>query len=199
MSFDLEKTISLLAEAKAGNREATEELFRRYLPRLRQSVQFRMGKPIHRLAEASDIVQDTLFNAVEKIDLFEWRSDAAFLNWLSKIALNKIREEARVAKRTLPTVEDLDITVTLFPAGCPSPLSDVGRIERAEIVQEAILNLVPSYRDMIDKRDNLKMSYAEIAAELEHSQENCRKLHQRARQALREALERRGMGESDAK
>jgi RNA polymerase sigma-70 factor, ECF subfamily len=200
--FNLEKTVNLLAAGKNGDRDAIDELFHRYLPRLRQFVALRIGKPIHRLAETSDIVQEALINGFRKSDSFEWRSDGGFLAWLGKIAENKIYEEGRAAqgrKRDLPTPDDLDLTVTMFPAGCPSPLSEFEEKERSELVQDAILSLVEPYRDVIGMRDVLQMSFTEIGAELDRREDNCRKLYQRARQALREALESRGMGASDAK
>ena len=84
MDDSLRRTISLVREAQGGKSEAMEELFARYLPRVRQIVALRLGRRPSDFANHEDIVQEALLNTFRKLDQYEERSEATFRNWVSQ-------------------------------------------------------------------------------------------------------------------
>lgn len=53
-------TLSLLTRARAGDAEALDELFARYLPLLRRWAAGRLPRALRDLADTPDLVQDTM-------------------------------------------------------------------------------------------------------------------------------------------
>jgi RNA polymerase sigma factor (sigma-70 family) len=90
-------------KAKGGNRDALEELVRRYQDGLQRIVRIQLGaSPLRRHYDSMDIVQSTFRAALPKIGELEPRGPASLLNWLAVLATNQIRDaydRHRAAKR----------------------------------------------------------------------------------------------------
>jgi RNA polymerase sigma-70 factor (ECF subfamily) len=83
---DVDET--LVAQAARGDREAFDELVRRYQSRLFQLVRILTSGD----AEAEDLVQDTFVRAYRAVGRF--RGDSTFRTWLHRIAVNVVRTHA---------------------------------------------------------------------------------------------------------
>lgn len=88
-------TLQLIRSALAEDLPAKEELFRRYLPRVRQIVALRMGRRLRRLAEQEDVVQTALLSAWRSLDSYQPRSHSDFTSWMATIVENTLRGLAR--------------------------------------------------------------------------------------------------------
>ncbi len=92
----LEEEQRLVAEAKAGNMDALRPLFERYTDALYGGVILpRLGDA----ATAEDVLRDTFLTAMEKIGQFRWEGRSIYA-WLRQIAVNKVFDVHRRAKRT---------------------------------------------------------------------------------------------------
>lgn len=200
MTDPLASTGALLRAIQTGDPSAAQELFDRYVPRVRQMVALALHLPVRRLPDdADDVVQDTLMKALQALPNFEHRGPGAFHAWIATIAENQLRNAAR-ERRTAKgqaiwrRCADLDLRETIFPADVPTPSADAQNNELGARIEAAILSLPGLYRRAIELRDIAGMDHAEMAKELGRSEVNCRKIYQRAREMLHERLARRPPG-----
>lgn len=116
---------ALVARAKAGDRAAFGELFRRYRARIYALCLHLTGSR----AEADDITQDTFFKAYRKLGDFEGRSE--FFTWLYRIAMNRAlnvkRDGARRPRVDIddPRVQD---AVAVDAWGDPRRAAELGQL-----------------------------------------------------------------------
>ena len=78
-----------VARARAGDRDALEELFRRY----HRQVSAVVARVLDHPSDVEDIVQDTFVRAFRGLASF--RGEAAFSTWLCRIAINAALRRAR--------------------------------------------------------------------------------------------------------
>lgn len=188
---------TLVARLRAGDEAAFEEAVRRYGPPL--SAVIRRYLPDEH--EAQDALQDAFLSAFKALSQFQ--ADSALGTWLHRIAVNaalmKLRTRRRRPERP---IEDLlpkffDDGHRADPRGPWSLQPDdvaVGR-ENVERVRRAIDQLPESYRIVLLLRDIDERTTEETATLLEMSIANVKTRLHRARQALRELLDRE-FGES---
>lgn len=175
-----------MAEAKAGNFEALDQLLRHHRPWV-FNLALRM---VWRRDVAEDATQEILIKAVTHLASFEGRS--AFPTWLYRIAVNHLlnvrkseMEESRMTftdlERSLDASEDADLPdESLLPIG------------HALLVEEAKLGCVTAMLMCLDRRQRLAFVLGEIfgvtsdegAAVMEVTAANFRQLLARARQDL---------------
>ena len=152
---------SLVAEARAGNREAQQVLITRYLRDVYQATARVLGD--RTLAE--DAAQDAFVNALNGLDRF--RGDASFRTWLLRIALNSARSLARRRGRrreiALAAVENA-------PADVVDAASAVSTRDEATRMAALLDRLPPKQRMAVSLRVNQGLSYQEIGAVLECSE-----------------------------
>jgi RNA polymerase sigma factor (sigma-70 family) len=97
--LDLESTASLLARVRCGEPQARERLVIRYLSVLQRWAHRRLPAAARDLIDTDDLVQDTLFRALDKVGSFEPRREGAFLAYLRRILVNQIRDQIRRSAR----------------------------------------------------------------------------------------------------
>jgi RNA polymerase sigma-70 factor (ECF subfamily) len=91
----------LVEEAQAGHLDAMRPLLERYAQPLYGTVILpRLGDT----ATAEDVLRDTLATAVEKIGRFTWQGKSIY-PWLRTIAINKVMDVHRQAKRSRKLVD----------------------------------------------------------------------------------------------
>lgn len=111
----------LLERARAGDRGAFEELFRRSRPLVEKWALWRLGRERVGMAGASDITQDTMNLAFRKFPGFLSRTEGEWNGWLRTILTNCIAESYRSAHQ-----QKRDDSDTVFLDG-PSGVNVAGR------------------------------------------------------------------------
>ena len=192
-------TLRLVERAQGGDRQALDELFARYLPRVRQIVAFRMGYRLRDFSEHEDVLQDALLKAFEGLDGFEERSEGSFRNWLASCVLSAANDRARRGMalkrgggkvRQFSQFEGEDLTALVFASDEPTPSAQLRGKELAESIEAAILGLEEHHREVILLRLFCEMPYDEMGRELGIEKEpTVRKLYSRALEKLRAACE----------
>jgi RNA polymerase sigma-70 factor (ECF subfamily) len=86
---------ALVARAKAGDAEAGNLLFERYLEPILYRVRRRMPERLRHKMESMDLVQTGVREAIRDIGRFEWRGSDSFYLWLCQIVENKIYSNLR--------------------------------------------------------------------------------------------------------
>lgn len=197
---DFSTTLVLLRDAKAGRRDALNDLLARYAPRIKQAVAISLGRLPSRAADIDDVVQEVLLAAFKNFDHYEVRTDASFMGWLVTIVVNKVRDLDRHAGRKkrgggkvqrLADLGDTTAAEPAIPARGPTPTQVAREHELAAAEQEALVQLPERYRQVIVYHDLLGMTYTEIAPKLGYKTDAPpRALHTRARKKLGEILSR---------
>ena len=174
MDPEFARTLDLLQRAQGGDREALERLFTRYYPRVLPIIRVRIGRQLRARLESGDILQDTFIAALRSFDRFEVRDEAAFLNWLARIAEHQIQDAADffgAQKRNVAREVPLDPSTDGSPSGrephdaAPAPFEQVHQREQASGVEKALEGLSEDYRELILWRDFMGASWAVIAEE----------------------------------
>ena len=154
-----ESSFALLLRAKSGDEQARDELFSRYLPRLRRWAHGRLPAHARSLLNTDDLAQDVLCRAIVALEKFDPRHEGAFQGFLRQIMANRVRDEVRTARRR-PTDELLE---DAHFANDPSPIElAIGR-EAFERYEAALERLKPHERELIVARCELDFSNDEIA------------------------------------
>jgi RNA polymerase sigma-70 factor, ECF subfamily len=170
--FDLTLTLDLLRRAQGGEQAALQRLLERYYERVRRIVRLRLGRALRSRLDSGDILQDTFLAAVRTFARFEVRDEASFINWLSVLAENQIRDAAdhhgaqkRDLKRQVPLdFPDLSGDIGIDPvASGLAPSDEAAKAEAIERIEAAIEGLPPEYRELIILRDYAGASWDTIA------------------------------------
>jgi RNA polymerase sigma-70 factor (ECF subfamily) len=141
-----------------GDREARDELVRRYWPRLERWARGRLPAAARDLYETGDLVQETMIAALGRLDDFEPEHDAALLAYLRAAILNRIRTLAGRARRR---GQALELDSGIVDPG-PSPLERAIGREALERFERALARLRPEDRDAIHLKIELDLPYEQI-------------------------------------
>ena len=158
----VDSTFDLVAQAREGNREALDRLFARYLPALRRWASGRLPRCSRDLMDTDDLVQETVWRAVKRIDAFESRHPGAIQAYLRLAIMNRIRDEVRHRKRS-PAAEPLDDNAA-DPSASPLDVA-IGQ-EAVARYEAALARLRPEEREAIVARVELDGSYQDVAQAL---------------------------------
>src|SRR5437868_2100845 len=162
MDSRLDTTFDLVARVKAGDDQALDLLFARHLPALRRWASGRLPKWSRDLMDTDDLVQETVFRAVKRIDRFEARHEGALQAYLRQAIVNRIRDEVRRAHR-VPAASPLEDEE---PDHAASPLDLAIGSEAVERYDAALARLRPEEREAIVARVEMDCSYQEVAEAL---------------------------------
>ncbi|HSK08375.1 MAG TPA: sigma-70 family RNA polymerase sigma factor [Vicinamibacterales bacterium] len=182
----LDSTV-LVERARAGSADALNELYARYGRRLLGLIRLRMGRGLRDRLDSGDILQATLLRSFERIGQFRGEAGGSFMAWLARIAENEIRDRAdfhgrqrREAARAVP-IEAAGQAVTSHVRTAVSQLiadEEAARLERVLDTLEA------AHREVILLRKFEELSWGEIAARMDRTEDACRMLLTRAMVAL---------------
>ena len=92
-------TRELLRRARAGEENALNSLFARFLPHLQRWAHRRVPGWARNGADSSDFVQDTVLQTIRNLSSFEPQRDGALLGYLRRSLINRIRNQFRQAGR----------------------------------------------------------------------------------------------------
>jgi RNA polymerase sigma-70 factor (ECF subfamily) len=158
--------VQMIASILAGDTQQYHELIRPYERSVyKMALSFMKDE-----ADAEDVAQEAFLKAFRK--LADFRGQARFSTWLISITLNEARSRLR-RQNTLRT-ESLDETPEEGGHISPALLRDwrevpseaLERKEICAILEDAIANLSPLYRDVLLLRDVEEFSIEETAAAL---------------------------------
>ena len=162
-----QEDLELVAKAKEGDQNAFSKLMARY----RDSIFFMVLKLVHNRDDAEDLTIEAFGKAFNSIS--NYSADYAFSTWLFKIATNNsidfIRKK-RLQTTSLDqtsTTDDGETTPIAVRDHSPDPEETVIKDQRAAKIREAIEQLSPKYRSLIELRYLDELSYEEIAEKLD--------------------------------
>ncbi len=185
----LTESAKLVSLAQKGDLIAFEKLVVMYQNRLFSHCYQLTGKP----EDAQDLAQDVFVQVYKSLKSF--RQDADFGTWLRRITINLWINSTRRQKvmqfsldDPLPTREG-DM-VREIAASEESPLEKVEREEFNQMVQEALMELAPEYRNVLILREVEGYSYEEIAGLLDCSLGTVKSRLNRARRNLLAVVEK---------
>jgi RNA polymerase sigma-70 factor (ECF subfamily) len=181
-TLSVEETATLLAQCRAGDEVAWEELVRRYQGRV-FAVTLRY---LRDREEARDVAQDVFVALYRRLD--DIRDDRAFLAWLLRLtrnaSLDRLRRlQARRWDRAVPVEE-----AGSLPDPAPGP-EDAGREAAGrELIRRALARLSAASREMIVLKEIRELQLTEIAARLRLPLGTVKSRSHRARRELAEAV-----------
>lgn len=176
---------ALIDAARAGDRRAIEKLLERH-----QSAVYRFGmKMCGESEDAKDVLQETLFAAVRTLP--EFRGASSVSTWLYTIARSFCLKKRRTSKFAPERIESLEAHAEAsseVPDHRRSPEEDAAARQTKAVLDAAIAELDPMYREVLLLRDVEGLPAAEVAEILGLTVEAVKSRLHRARVAVRERV-----------
>ncbi len=203
------ETEELLRNASAGG-PALQVLLDRHRSRLRRMVAVRLDSRLTPLIDPSDIVQEALADASQKLETFLRERPLPFYPWLRRLAWERIiqfhRRHIWTQRRSITREERLELPLPdesavrladrLVSSGT-SPSQRLLRDERGRRVRELLDLLNPIDREVLVMCYLEELAFGEIAAALQISENAAKVRHFRAMERLRKVIESCEIGEFD--
>ena len=156
-----ESTVALLNRYRDGDVDALNVLYARYLGPLRRWARGRLPQWARDVGDTEDLVQDTLIQALGRMETFEARGDGALGGYLRQAINNRIID--RIRRRRPPLAPELPAEVAALE---PSPLEQLIGKQALDRYEAALSELKPEEREAVIGRLEFGMPYAELAAAL---------------------------------
>jgi RNA polymerase sigma-70 factor, ECF subfamily len=178
----------LVVRAKAGDTVAFVELRERHSTKVLRTL-YRITR---NWEDAEDALQESLLKAFRHLSGFENRS--SFSSWLTRIAINSalmtLRKRKACKEVSIDSTDDCKIFGRLEPQDLSEdPERRYARCESEELLNGAMLQLEPAFRDVIQLRQMEEYSIHELAESLGISLPAAKSRLLRARRALRTILQ----------
>ena len=157
---DPESTVYLLQRFRAGDPDALNRLFERYVPRLRRWATGRLPRWARDVSDTHDLVQEAALQTFRNIEGFENRGEGALQAYLRQAVMNRIRDEFR---RSARSPNATGVSEDLADGGT-SPFEQVVGAELLDEYDAALERLERDERDAIVGRIELELTYPELAA-----------------------------------
>ena len=194
-------TSDSLMRRAAADRRAQAQLLDQYRGRLRQVIAMRMDSRVAARVDASDVVQETMKDAYQRLPEYFADPQISFYPWLRRIALDRLADVYRVhvaaEKRSVlkehpwtPNLNDESVA-ELAQSVVASSICPGKRAAAAELqarAAAALLQLKNHDREILVLRYLEQLGVAEIADVLGISQTAVTSRHLRALQRLRQLL-----------
>ncbi len=170
-------TDHLLDRLRQGDESARQHLLARHRTRLRQMVAFHLDQRLKARIDPSDVVQEVLVEADQKLATYLRDRPLPFYPWLRQLAWDHLidlrRRHIQAGKRSvtreephvldLPDESAVELASRLLDLGS-SPSEHLLRSEMRQRVREALERLRPPDREILVLRHLEQLSPAEIAA-----------------------------------
>ena len=200
----------LLVAARQGESEQLGKLLQCYRNYLTLLARTQMGRQLQARVSPSDVVQETMLEAVQDFDRFRGSTEREFVAWLRQILINNllrfVEAHVRTAKRDVrceismqqwtPTMDGTaDGLDRLASLSVSSPSAAANRRELGVVVADCLAKLPTHYREVIVLRNLRGLSFEEVARDMGRSTGSVRMLWMRAIDQFRVLLERGGVAE----
>jgi RNA polymerase sigma-70 factor (ECF subfamily) len=199
---DEPSTDELLARAARADGAAVDELLDRHRERLRRMVAVRMGNQLAGRLDPSDIVQETMMVAAQRLPKYLRRPPIGFYPWLRQIAWDRIieahRRHLRSQRRSVgreqpkgPLLSDesiVEMIDRLGPRGS-SPSHVAARDELRQCVRDELDRLPERDRETLILLYLEQLRPREVAEVLGLTEKAVHMRHLRALHRLRQRLE----------
>ncbi len=199
---DSVETQALLKCVEQHDGAAAERLLARHREPLRRMIGLRLDHALGRRVDASDVVQEVLLRASQRLPEYLRNPVLPFHLWLRQIALDRIIDQHRrhrgAARRSLdrerplasaafPDQSSLDLAAQLRDSGL-TPAAAALRAELEQRFQAAIQQLNEDDREIILLRHFEQLSNSDVARTLGISEPAAGMRHLRALRRLRAVL-----------
>ena len=151
-------SINLIRESQNGNREAFQLLIEKHKNSIRKKTIELVGNE----HDANDILQETFIRAYTKIDTY--KQNYSFSGWLYTIAHNIFIDTLRKANK------NINVELTDYNQNGMDCIDDDNwqkKEEQLTSLEKSILELPKQYREVLNMRFLIDMSYEEISIKLD--------------------------------
>jgi len=200
---DSDRTRELLAAARDGDREAVEGLMDRHRDALRKLVSHRMDRAIGQRVDASDVVQDVLLEASNRLASYLEQPTLPFHLWLRQLARDRLIDMHRRHRKAQRRSVDRERPLRARAHSDRSSLDLAARLADAELTpaaasirremqlrfREAIEELAEDDREILLMRHFEQLTNSEAAQALKLSPAAAGMRHLRALRRLKGQLE----------
>ena len=197
-----DKTAELLADAKAGDAESGGAALERHRNALRRLVQMRLDRKVQQRVDVSDVVQDVMIEASQRLEDYLKNPVMPFHLWLRHMARDRIidmhRRHRASAKRSVDREQPLVVnatgdrsTIQLAAQLCDAEMTPAAAATMRELAvrfEAAIDELEEKDREVILMRHFEQLSNQEVAQALELSEPAASMRYLRAIRRLRQLI-----------
>ncbi len=200
---DAVETQRLLQQVERADPCAVDELWERHRPALRRMINARLDQALGRRVDASDVVQDVLLRASQRLGEYLRHPNMPFHLWLRQIARDHVidahrrhrvavkrslnRERSLAGRAAFADRSSLDLAAQLKDPAL-TPAAEALRDELRLRFREALDRLEESDQEIITLRHFEQLSNCEAAQTLGLSEAAAGMRHLRALRRLRETL-----------
>jgi len=179
--------IELINRIIKGENELLEILIRRNNPYL-----YKLGMSYgYKHEDVEDLMQETFIAAYLNLEKFEARS--SFKTWITRIMLNQCYQRAQKLSFKFEKANDIlnEKTTPMFESNqSTDTYRSVLNNELSNVIRSALIGIPLEYRMVFSLRELNGMSTAETAEALDISETNVKVRLNRAKQMLREKVEK---------
>ncbi len=174
--------------ARRGDRDAVDELFQGLRTYLHRRAEQQLDAHLSVKVSPSDIVQETFLRAFEGLAGFNGTTRGELIAWVQGILRHRVQNANRsyrgTDKRDLAREQPERSTGGWIVDGAPAPTETPSRVlmahEELQRLEGALRSLPPRQELAIRLRNELHLSFDEVAKALDCTQEAAQKLWARA-------------------
>jgi RNA polymerase sigma-70 factor (ECF subfamily) len=193
----------LIQRARRGEAGGLDQLLGAYRNYLALLARTWIDPSMRGKADPSDLVQETLLKAHQHFDQFRGQTEPEIAAWLRRILARSLADfarrfrlaEARNVSRERSLEEMLDRSSAalgnLVAAAGNSPSQSAARRELSVVLADALADMDPDYREVLELRNLQELDWDEVARRMNRSQGAVRMLWARALRQLRPLVEAR--------
>ena len=203
LAAELDATVHLVERCKAGDDEALGQLLDRYYGRVLRILRVKMFSSLKRKIEPEEVLNSAMGVAIQKFPEFEYREPASLINWLTQIAMHKMRDKHKYFEAECRN-SNLEVAIEAYgnrhsadrkgfepSAKDTLPPDKIAREERRRVVDECIRELPESYQDVILHRAYEGGSWEYVGSKTDQTSGAARMEYTRAKLALSRMLKTR--------
>jgi RNA polymerase sigma-70 factor (ECF subfamily) len=178
-STDIGNDDTLIEQAKAGDLNAFDCIYRRYLPTVYRRVRFVIPEQ-----DIEDVTQEIFIAVIKSLPGF--RGEALFSTWLRTLTNRKVAEYYRTRSRKR---ENMQVSLAeASPAQKAVPITS-RKLEDRIALRKGLSQISERHREVILLRFAEGLKFDQIAETMGLSPEAAKSLFRRAISALRECLD----------